>query len=119
MSELTVAEKNDRLWGMLCHLSALVGFLGVPFGNILGPLVVWLIKRNDSTVIDEAGKEALNAQIAATVYCMGAGLLCLILIGFPILFGIIIVDLVFIIQASLKVNNGEKYSYKFIFRLIK
>jgi len=55
--------KDDRTWAMLCHLSGLAGYV-VPFGNIFGPLIIWLIKRDQSWFVDDQGKEALNFQIS-------------------------------------------------------
>jgi uncharacterized Tic20 family protein len=59
-------ESQARMWNMLCHLSALAGFIGIPFGNILGPLIVWQIKKNEFPSVDVHGKAALNFQITVT-----------------------------------------------------
>lgn len=122
--ELTQQQKDDRLWGMLCHLSALaVLFNGltlvVPIFNILGPLVIWLLKKNDSPFIDEQGKRALNFQITVSI----AWLICLpfvlLLVGVFFLYALCIADLVFVIIASIKVNQGESYKYPYSLNLIK
>ncbi|MBN1322470.1 MAG: DUF4870 domain-containing protein [Methanotrichaceae archaeon] len=68
-------DSSARNWAALCHASALVFFLGVPLGNVLGPLVVWLFRRNDHPYVDSQGKEALNFQISFTVYIMASILL--------------------------------------------
>ena len=52
---------------MLCHLSSLAGSV-IPFGNIVGPLVVWLIKKDEYAFVDDQGKESLNFQISITIY---------------------------------------------------
>jgi uncharacterized Tic20 family protein len=106
-------------WAMLCHLLGLCAFIGIPFGNIIGPLVVWLIKGKEFEFVDEQGKEALNFQIAITIYGFIAGLLILVFIGWILLFALAIADIVFIIIASMKANDGESYRYPYIFRLIK
>ncbi len=62
--------RDDRTWGILCHLSALAMLLGVPLGNLLGPLVVWLVKRDQSSFVDQQGREALNFQISITLYAL-------------------------------------------------
>src|SRR3989344_2206586 len=93
-------ENKIRTWGVVCHLSALVGVFGIPFGNILGPLVVWLVKRKDHAFIDEQGKEALNFQITMGIYALVAFVLTLILIGFVLLFAIVVFDLVMVIIAA-------------------
>lgn len=58
---------EDRTWGMLCHLAAMVALLGVPFGRIVGPLAVWTMKRNGSAFVRDQGKQAINFQITMTL----------------------------------------------------
>ena len=67
-------NKDARTWATLCHLSALLVLLGLPLGNVFGPLVAWLIKRNEHPFVDDQGKEALNFQISMTVYGIVAGM---------------------------------------------
>ena len=125
-----IVQRTDRTWDVLCHLSALAMFIGVPFGNIVGPLVVWLIKKSSSSSVDENGKEALNFQISLTLYLIGATAatvaLMLVLIGFlllPLLIAALIVgpviDVIFIAIAAYKASNGETYRYPFTIRFIK
>jgi hypothetical protein len=110
--------KQTRTWGMVCHLSALAGFIGVPFGNILGPLVVWLVKKDEMPFVDEQGKESLNFQISITIYSLVAAVLCLVLIGFVLLLALLIVDLVLVIVATASANKGQSYRYPFTLRLV-
>jgi len=110
--------KQERMWGMLCHLAALVGYI-MPFGNMIGPLVIWLLKKQESPFIDAQGKEALNFQISVTIYAVVAFLLIVIVIGFPLLIGIALFNLVMIIIAAVKTNSGESFSYPVCIRLIK
>ena len=112
-------SKQATNWGMLCHLSALLGLVLISFDHILGPLVVWLLKRNDDPFIDEQGKESLNFQISITIYVIIAAILCVILIGFVLLGILIIADVILIVVASVKASNGEGYRYPFTIRLIK
>ena len=107
-----------RNWCVLCHASALAGLFFHFFGHLLGPLVVWLIKRADSPEIDAAGKESLNFQISMLIYDIIAGILCLVLIGIPILIALWILNTVFVIIASVKTSQGEFYRYPFTIRLI-
>jgi hypothetical protein len=117
--KVVVEDPQTRMWGMLCHLTALVGLIGVPFGNLLGPLVVWLLKKNEMAVVNEEGKKSLNFQLTMTIGLVIAGLLCFLLIGFPLLIGLAIADLILVIMASIKVNNGEKFQYPFSLEILK
>lgn len=96
---------------MACHLASLSYFIGIPFGNVLGPLVVWMMKRDSSPFINEAGKKALNFNLAVTIYLAIAAVLCLLLIGFIFLIIIPIVQAILAIIAALKASNGEDYDY--------
>lgn len=103
---------------MLCHLSALSGFI-IPFGSLLGPLVVWQIKKNQYPIVDDQGKEALNFQITVTLAAIVSAILIVLLIGIFLLIAVGIASLVFTIIAAIKANNGETYRYPFTLRLIK
>lgn len=116
--EGTTVGKDARMWGMLCHLTALAGFV-IPFGHIVGPLVVWLIKKNDYPFVDAQGKEALNFQISVTIYSAVAFLAIFILIGFVLLPALAIADLILVIMASVKANAGGSYRYPCNIRFIK
>lgn len=109
---------NVRSWCVACHLSALAGFVIPGVGHILGPLIVWLIKRGDSPEIDAHGKEALNFQISVLIYNLVAGVLCLVLIGFALLLVLHILNVVFVIVAALKAGEGEMYRYPLTIRLV-
>ncbi len=112
-------DKNANTWAMLCHLTALSLYIGVPFGHIIVPLIIWLIKKDEFAVVDEQGKESLNFQISITIYWIVAGLLCLIAIGLVLLPAIAVAHIVLIIIATVKTNQGEKYSYPLTLRFIK
>src|SRR6266508_5000752 len=114
------ATSSDiRTWCVLCHAAALIGFFVPWAGHILGPLIVWLAKRGDSTEIDEHGKESLNFQISMLIYNLIAGILCLVLIGFVILAILHILNLVLVIVASIQASEGKFYRYPITIRLIK
>ena len=125
MAEKTqkVAEKkggkDERMWGMLCHLSALTLFIGIPFGNVFGPLIIWLVQRNQYPFVDKQGKAALNFQISMTIYLIISGFLCLVVVGFILLPVLLIIELVYIITVSIKVSNGEPYQYPFTIQFLK
>ena len=111
-------EKDARTWAMLSHLGALAGYI-IPFGNIIAPLVIWLIKKDESPLVDDQGKESLNFQISITIYVIVALILTAIIIGFVLLPAVVIFDLVMVIIAAIKANDGEKYRYPLCIRFIK
>ena len=107
-----------RQWAMFCHLSALLG-IWIPFGNLIGPLILWQMKREKDPFIDAQGKEALNFQITVAIASMICFLLMLLIIGF-FLFGLLaIAALVLTIIAGVKANEGFPYRYPFTWQLIK
>jgi uncharacterized Tic20 family protein len=115
-----------RTWNMLCHLSALAGFVGIPLGNILGPLLVWQLKKNEFPSVDTHGKAALNFQITITIaVAVGAAIafvlsfFCIGYLLFPIVMLIALAGLIFAIVAGIKANNGETYKYPCSIEFIK
>jgi uncharacterized Tic20 family protein len=112
------STNNENTWAMLCHLSTFAGYL-IPFGNIVGPLVVWLMKKNESALVDDQGKEALNFQISVTIYAFICGILIFVLIGLPLLIALVIFDLVVTIMACIKASAGEYYRYPLSIRMIR
>ncbi len=114
----TENSKDERMWAMLCHLGAFAGFV-CPFGNIIAPLVIWLIKKDQFPLVEDQGKEALNFQISMTIYGLVSAVLCLIFIGFIMLFALAISFLVLTIIAAIKANEGNRYRYPLCIRFIK
>lgn len=115
---MQTVSKEERTYGMLCHLAALAGYV-IPLGTILGPLVVWLLKRDSSPFVDEQGKEALNFQISCMIYILISIILCLILVGFVLLIAIGIAELILVIMAAVKANEGVSFRYPLTIRFIK
>jgi uncharacterized Tic20 family protein len=112
-------DKTVRNWAMGCHMIALVGLLGNGIGFVVGPMVLWLIKREDHPFIDEQGKEAVNFQITMVIAVCISALLIFVAIGIVLLPIVGIVDVVLTIIAGLKAANGEHYRYPFAIRFIK
>jgi uncharacterized protein len=111
-------DKDAKMWAMFCHLAAFAGYL-IPLGNIIGPLIVWQIKK-EMPFVDANGKKALNWQITVMiaaliciplVFACGIGAILLIVVG--------LANLILIVIAALKANNGEDYNYPWSLKLIK
>ncbi|MBW3566069.1 MAG: DUF4870 domain-containing protein [Acidobacteria bacterium] len=109
---------DARQWAMITHLSALTGLI-TGIGFLLGPLIVWLIKRDEYPMVDEHGKEAVNFQITVFIGFVIGGLLAIVLVGFVIMLAVGIAAVVFPIIAGIKANEGQFYRYPFTLRLIK
>jgi len=111
-------SKDERTWAMLCHLSGLAAFLGIPFANILAPLIIWLLKKEEFALVDQEGKKALNFQITMGICGLIAFFLCFVFVGFLLLPVVMIVWLIFTIIAAVKTSNGQTYEYPFSFKFI-
>jgi len=118
-------SNQARMWNMLCHLSVLAGLI-IPFGNVLGPLLVWQIKKNEFPSVVEHGKAALNFQLTVLIVLLvgivAAVLLSFVCVGFllfPVIAIIGLAGLVFAVIAGIKANNGEAYRYPWSLTLIK
>ena len=118
MNQVNKQQQDERMWAMFCHLSAFAGYI-VPFGSILGPLVIWSIKKEQFPAIDDHGKEALNFQISIAIYMILSAILIVIIIGILMLIALWVFQTVMIIIASIKANNGEKFVYPLSIRFIK
>src|SRR5690606_32342629 len=103
-------SNEERQWALFTHLSALAGFI-IPFGNLLGPLVMWQVKKNEMPFVDDQGKEALNFQITVTLAMIVSLILTLVLIGILLMFVVGTGALVLTILAAIKANNGEYSRY--------
>jgi hypothetical protein len=113
------AESQSRIWGMLCHLTALLGLVGIPLGNIFGPLLVWLYKKKTYPFVDTQGKESLNFQITMTILVLCAALMIYLKIGMMIIFVLAAINVVLVIIASIQAYRGETYHYPFQIRFLK
>lgn len=111
-------HKEEKTYGMLCHLLAFSGFV-IPFGNIIGPLVIWLMKKDQSYFVDMHGKESLNFQISIAIYGIISGLLAFIIIGIVTGIALFIFWIVLTIIASIRASEGNGYRYPLTIRFLK
>jgi hypothetical protein len=108
---------NERSWVLFSHIGTLLGyFIGI--GGFIIPLVIWLSKKDESELISRHAKESLNFQLSLLIYMSLAAILIVILIGFPMLFILFVVDVVCVILATLKADKGEFYRYPMTIRFI-
>ena len=116
---MTTETTTVRTWTVLAHAIALIGFFVPIAGHIVGPLVIWLAKRDESPEVDAHGKESVNFQISMLIYNVIAALLCIILIGIPILIILHFLNIVFVIIAAIQASDGKLFRYPLSIRLIK
>ena len=109
-----LSDSEARTWSMLTHVAGLAIFL--PLGHILGPLIIWLIKKDEHPSVDAHGREALNFQVSWTIWGFIAFLTVFVLIGFVLMPLVGIAWLVLVIIATVKANNGEFYKYPLTIR---
>ena len=110
--------QDERTWGMLAHLTAFAFFI-LPLGNVIGPLIVWLVKREQSGFVADQGREALNFNISVTLGAILCGLLVFVFIGILLGVALFIYWLAMTIIAGIKANEGVRYRYPFSLRLLK
>lgn len=116
--EAAAPDKDARTWAMLCHLTAFSGYC-VPLGNVLVPLIIWAIKRDESPFIDDQGKESLNFQLGLSIAMVLTIPFFLILIGVFMLAAILLFQFVMIIVASVKSYEGETFRYPLTIRFFR
>jgi uncharacterized Tic20 family protein len=112
-------SSDARTWALLCHLSAFAGLLGNGIGYLLGPLIVWLIKRQEHPFIDEQGKEAVNFQLTMLLVFVLSLILSCVLIGIPMLIALGILEIVAPIVGAINASNGQHFRYPLTIRFIK
>jgi uncharacterized Tic20 family protein len=115
----TPLDAEQRTMAMLAHLASLSGYIGVPFGSLVGPVLVWLIKKDTMPFVDAHGKEAVNFNLSVMIYALVSAVLILVLIGIPMIIALAIFHVVVTILAAIKAHNGEPYSYPLAIRFIK
>ncbi|HEU4669867.1 MAG TPA: DUF4870 domain-containing protein [Dyella sp.] len=115
----TGPSPEERQWAMFAHLSALLGLVTAGWACFLGPLVIWLVKKDTMPFVDDQAKEALNFNITVMIAGAICWVLVFVLIGLVLLWALAIVWIVFTIIAAIKANEGVTYRYPFALRLIK
>ena len=112
-------NRDACMWAMFCHLAGLCVFVLPVVGNIVGPLVIWQLKKDEHPFVDQQGKEALNFQISIMIYSLVSAVLTFICVGFFLLAAVGVIDLVFLLIAAVKANNGQSYRYPLTIRFVR
>ncbi len=117
MERINEMTQNERSWAMFCHLSAFAGFI-IPFGSLIGPIVVWSIKKDQYPLVDDQGKESINFQISMLIYFIVSAILIILLIGIPLLIALFFFKLIITVVAAIKANEGVSFRYPLTIRFI-
>jgi uncharacterized protein len=116
--ETVAVDQEIRNTAVAAHLSTLAGLV-VPFGSIIGPLAVWLTRRDRDPFIDDTGREALNFGISIAIYGLVALVAALMLVGIPLLIAGVIAWVVLACLAAVKASQGQAYRYPLTLRLVR
>ena len=108
---------DSRNWGVLTHLSAFVMLFGIP--SIIGPVVMWAIKKQEDPFVDFHGKEAVNFNISFLIYAVVSAVSILVLVGVVLLPVVLLTWFVLVIVAAVKAGSGEYYRYPFTIRFVQ
>jgi uncharacterized Tic20 family protein len=111
-------DPQVRNTAVAAHLSTLAGLV-VPFGSVIGPLAVWLTRRDRDPFIDQAGREALNFGISIAIYGAVVLVAALMLVGIPLLIIGMIAWVVLASLAVVKASRGQTYRYPLTLRLVR
>jgi uncharacterized Tic20 family protein len=113
-SPAVALSDDDRTWGMLAHLSALIAMAlgGMTF---LGPLIVWLVKKDQSAFVADQGKEALNFQLSVLIVVLICAVTLIGLLLVPVIF---VASIIYSIIAGMEANKGVAYRYPYTIRMI-
>ena len=113
-----LSQREERQWAMFSHLGTFAAFI-IPFGNIIAPLIIWQIKKDESRFVVQHSKESLNFQISLMIYSLVSAILVLVLIGIFLLIGLIVFNFIAVVIAGIKANEGAYYRYPMAIRFIK
>lgn len=117
--EVQGPDSDARLWAMIAHLAGFLGYFLPVIGSLIGPLIVWQLKKDLHPYVNEQAKEALNFQITVMIAALVCVLLMLVVIGFLLIWVVAVGAIVLMIIAAIKANEGAPYRYPFCLRLIK
>jgi len=116
--DLIPSNDNERNWGMAIHLSALIGLL-LPLGLVLGPMIVWMLKKNEGEFFNVQGKKAVNFQLTILIVAFLFALLSIMIrpvISIAFMAGF--AGIVFAIIAGVSIKRGSDYNYPFSFKFL-
>jgi len=118
VAEYGELSRDDKNMGVAVHLASFSGYI-IPLGSILGPLIVWLMKREEIDFVDQCGRNCLNFKISVMIYAVISMILMFVGIGFLLLGFLAIFDIVVTIIAAMKASEGISYQYPLSIKFFK
>jgi hypothetical protein len=109
---LYTPNSDERTFAILSHVLAI-------FFGFIPPLIIWLVKKDESKYVEKHAKESLNFQITMVLAYVAAGILVCIFIGIILLWVVYILNIVLCIIATIQASDNKIYRYPFCIRLIK
>ena len=109
---------SDQQWIVFLHLSALAGFVIPSLGHILGPLIIWLVKKPENAAIDAAGRNVLNFQISWTIWMVVSFLTIWACVGVVLFPAVVVAWLILVIIGAMKASNGETYQFPLTIKML-
>ncbi|GGP98899.1 DUF4870 domain-containing protein [Shewanella ulleungensis] len=119
MSEPTgEVSKQAKDMGLLIHAASFAGYV-FPLGSVLGPLIVWLMKRDEFEFANQCGKNCLNFKLSLLIYALISAILILVGVGVLLLAGLALLDIICTIMAIVKASDGIAYQYPLSIKFLK
>ena len=119
MTEKTKTSFTENQWAALCHISALCGFI-VPLGNIIVPSILWIVKKSESQLIDDNGRDALNFQLTIfATFLILLPLLAYYFVGALLLLALALFQVINVIRATVATDNNEPFKYPFAIKFVR
>lgn len=116
--ERIIDNPDEKQWGMFTHVAAFAALIGIPLGNVIGPLIIYLIKKDEYGFVADQGREVLNFQITWSLIFFVSSILIFVGVGFFMLIGFGIAWLVLVILGAIAASNGEYHRYPLTIRFL-
>ncbi len=111
-------RNDEKNWGMFCHVAVFAGAV-IPGANIVAPLVIWLLKKDEYAFVNEQGKEVVNFQITVTIALGISFILSFFIIGFFLMIAVGVVSLIYTVLGIIKTSEGLSYRYPMSIKILK
>ncbi len=110
--------KEERNWAVALHLSVLAGYL-IPFAGLIAPIAIWMVKKDDSALVAEEGRNVINMLITLLIAAAISSILIIVVVGFVMLAVLGAYSIIMPIFAAVKTANGERFKYPFAYAFLK